>query len=422
MDEIPNGFTGFAKRDVGFTMPKTERTPGGDVIAFSPEELSEIDRRDRRWAWVEIDTRAIQQNTLNIKRLLKPNTKLMAVVKADAYGHGAVRCAKASLSGGADWLGVASVDEGIELREAGLNAPVLLLSQPPVDSIPLLLTYRITPAIYTAEFAVAYGETADRHGMRAPYHLAVNTGMNRIGVRHDEVVAFMRQVAFHRALDLEGTFTHFATADCEETFDFQIQLRRFNEALASMKASGIDPGIVHAANSAAIIRYPETHFDMVRLGLSLYGFHPCKETRRLVRLHPAMMVQARITEVKTVPMSEGVSYGMHYRSPGQVMICTIPVGYADGYRRGLSGRIGVVLGGRRFPQVGNICMDQCMFEVDLRARNAVQRIDPRIGDIVTLVGAQGDAFVTIDEQAEICGTIQHEIAIGYSLRLPRYWI
>lgn len=422
MDEIPNGFTGFAKRDMGFKMPRTEHTPAGEVVAFGPEELAGVDDRDRRWAWVEIDTRAIQQNTLNIKHLLRPNTKLMSVVKADAYGHGAVRVAKASLAAGADWLGVATVNEGRELREADINAPILLLAQPPVEAVPLLLAYHIVPAVYTPEFAVSYAETADRHGMRAPYHLAVNTGMNRIGVRHDEVVDFMRQVAFHRALDLQGTFTHFATADCEETFDFQIQLRRFNEAIASLKAAGVNPGIVHAANSAAIIRYPETHFDMVRLGLSLYGFHPCKETRRMVRLHPAMIVRARITEVKNVPMSEGVSYGMHYRSPGSVKICTLPIGYGDGYRRGLSGRIGVVLGGKRFPQVGNICMDQCMFEVDLRARNTAARIDPRIGDVVTLVGAEGDAFVSIDEQADICGTIQHEIAIGYSLRLPRYYL
>ena len=421
MDEIPNGFTGFAKKDIGFKMPKNERTPEGALIAYDPEELEAIDRRDRRWAWVEIDTRAIQQNTLNIKHLLRPNTKLMAVVKADAYGHGAVRCAKASLSAGADWLAVATVDEGVELRKADINAPILLLSQPPEEAIPLLLTYRVTPAVYSPEFAIAYGEAADRHGMRAPYHLAVNTGMNRIGVRHDEVVGFIRQVAFHRALDLEGTFTHFATADSEETFDFQIQLRRFQEAISSMKACGINPGIVHAANSAALIRYPETHFDMVRLGIALYGFHPCKETRRLVRLHPAMTVHARITDVKAVPMSEGVSYGMHYRSPGSVKICTLPIGYADGYRRALSGRIGVVLGGVRYPQVGNICMDQCMFEVDMR-RGASKRIDPRVGDEVTLVGADGDAFVTIDEQADICGTIQYEIAIGYSLRLPRYWV
>jgi alanine racemase len=188
-----------------------------------------------------------------------------------------------------------------------------------------------------------------------------------------------------------------------------------------MKAAGINPGIVHAANSAAIIRYPDTHFDMVRLGLSLYGFHPCKDTRRLVRLHPAMTVKTRITEVKTVPMSEGVSYGMNYRSPGSVRICTLPVGYADGYRRGLSGRISVVLAGRRFPQVGNICMDQCMFEVDMRVKANAQRVDPRIGDEVTLVGAEGDAFVTIDEMADICGTIQHEIAIGFAQRMPRFW-
>ena len=188
-----------------------------------------------------------------------------------------------------------------------------------------------------------------------------------------------------------------------------------------MTAAGFDPGIVHCANSAAAIRFPETHCDMVRWGISLYGLHPSSQTRPLIDLQPAMSVHARITDARFVPMSEGVSYGLHYRSPGSVKICTIPIGYADGFNRLLSSKTDVIFQGRRYKQVGNICMDQCMFEVDLRSQGGRQRVDPRIGDVVTLVGAEGDAFVTIDEQADICGTIQHEIAIGYSQRMPRFW-
>ena len=344
----------------------------------------------------------------------------MAVVKADAYGHGAVQVAKTALNSGAEYLGVATVDEAIALREAYVNAPVLVLGEPPASAIPLLLAYKIMPSIYTAEFAILYAEAADAFGLAAPFHLKVNTGMNRIGVRYDEVVEFARQISFHRALDLQGTFTHFATADCPGTIDFDRQVKRFAEAVNALRAAGVNPGIVHAANSAAAIRYPEVQLDMVRLGIALYGFYPCPEAYPLIDLKPAMAVKARITEVKTVPVGEGVSYGLHYRSPGAVKVCTLPIGYADGLRRGLSGRTDVLLGGKRFHQVGNICMDQCMFEVNLRQRH---NLDPQIGDEVVVVGSQGEAAVTIDAMAETLGTIQHEVAIGFGCsRLPRMYI
>ena len=301
----------------------------------------------------------------------------------------------------------------IALREAYVNAPILILGEPPAMAIPLLLAYKIMPAVYTAEFAIRYAEAADAFGVSAPFHMKVNTGMNRIGVRWDEVVEFARQISFHRALDLVGTFTHFATADCPGTIDFERQVKRFSEAVNALRAAGINPGIVHAANSAAAIRYPEVQLDMVRLGISLYGFYPCPEAYPMIDLKPAMSVKARITDVKTLPVGEGVSYGLNYRSPGAVKICTMPIGYADGFRRGLSGRTDVLLAGRRFHQVGNICMDQSMFEVNLRQRND---LDPQIGDTVTIVGEQGEASVTIDQMAETLGTIQHEVAIGFGLR------
>ena len=192
------------------------------------------------------------------------------------------------------------------------------------------------------------------------------------------------------------------------------------KAVNALRAAGINPGIVHAANSAAAIRYPEVQLDMVRLGISLYGFYPCPEAYPMIDLKPAMSVKARITDVKTLPVGEGVSYGLNYRSPGAVKICTMPIGYADGFRRGLSGRTDVLLAGRRFHQVGNICMDQSMFEVNLRQRND---LDPQIGDTVTIVGEQGEASVTIDQMAETLGTIQHEVAIGFGCsRLPRLYV
>ena len=246
--------------------------------------------------------------------------------------------------------------------------------------------------------------------------------MNRIGVRHDQVVEFLSQVSFHRALDLVGTFTHFATADAPETLDFHIQTKRFLEAIQGMRVAGVDPGIIHAANSAAAIRYPDVHFDMVRPGIALYGLHPCPETRTMIELKPVMSVHARVTDARLVPMSEGVSYGMNYRSPGSVKICTIPVGYADGLRRGLSGRTDFIVSGQRFRQVGNICMDQCMFEVDMRIYGTRRRVDPQIGDEVVLVGRQGDSVVTLDDMANTLGTIHYELSIGFAQRMPRVYV
>ena len=447
-EELPNGFTGFSRRKPNGFVPASSamgmpRYVGGQPPAagksafeatsaafgggaqgafqyardharsdtgsmqFDPEKLRMIPATDRRWSWTEIDLNAVRHNAQAVKQRVGAGVRLMAVVKADAYGHGAVRCAKTALNSGADYLGVATVDEAVELREALVNAPVLVLSEPPVSSIPLLLAYKVMPSVYTPEFAIRYGEMADAYGMRAPYHLALNTGMNRIGVRHDEVVEFLSQVSFHRALDLVGTFTHFATADSVETLDFQIQTKRFIEAIAAMRAA---------------IRYPDVHFDMVRLGVGLYGLHPSQATRTMIDLKPVMSVHARITDVRTVPMSEGVSYGMNYRSPGSVKVCTVPVGYADGLRRGLSGRTDVIMQGQRCRQVGNICMDQCMFEVDLRVYGNRRRLDPQIGDEVLLVGRGGDSVITLDDMANTLGTINYEVACGFGLRMTKVYV
>ena len=391
----------------------------GDPVPFQREELAAVTALDARWAWIEIDQSAIRHNTLEAKKAIRPGCRLMAVVKADAYGHGAVPCAHTALAAGANCLAVATVEEAVELRVAGVDAPLLILAEPPISSVSLLLAYDILPAVYTAEFALAYAEVADTHNMKAPFHLAVNSGMNRIGVRAEEVVEFMRQVSFHRALELVGTFTHFATADCADDLDFRIQLKRFGEAVSSLRGAGFDPGIVHAANSATIFRYPQAHFDMVRLGISLYGYPPCDEVRSVTNLMPAMSVYARITNVNTPPINEGVGYGMHYRSPGSVKICTVPLGYADGLRRGLSGRGSFILDGQYCRQVGNICMDQCMFEVDMRSYGKNRRLDPQVGDKVTIVGRDGDAVVSITEMAYALDTIEYEVLIGFSHRLPR---
>ena len=422
MSELPNGFTGFSSNSGNFQYSRDSHTSNKEqAVDFGLDELDSIFELDRRWSWVEVDLNAIRYNTMVTRRRLPRGCRLMAVVKADAYGHGAVMVAKTALNSGADYLGVATIDEAIELRTAMINAPILVLSEPPEEAIPLFLAYKVMPTIYTPEFAIQYAEVADAHHIVAPYHLKINTGMNRIGVRYDEVVEFLRRVDFHRALELVGTFTHFATADCSETLDFQIQTKRFIEAINAMKLAGVNPGIVHAANSAAIFRYPDVHFDMVRLGIALYGIHPCKETRKMIELHPAMSVKARITDVRALSMSEGVGYGMRYRSPGNVKICTLPVGYADGYRRGLSDRIDVLYNGQRFRQVGTICMDQCMFETDMRVYGTRKRPNPQIGEEVILLGRDKNEVITADDMARILDTIPYEVLIGFANRMPRIY-
>ena len=374
-----------------------------------------------RGAWAEIDLDAIAHNTRIARRRIGPTRMLMSVVKADAYGHGAVPVAKTALANGADYLAVATVEEGVELRQAGIEAPILMLSQPPMRAIPYLLMYDIMPTVTASDFALALGEEADRHRRVAKYHLAVDTGMNRIGVFYLDVVDFVESINFHRGLQLEGTFTHFATADEETDWDFRIQLQRFNEALQLMRNARIDPGIVHCANSASIERYPEAYFDMVRQGITLYGLDPSPCLRGMENLKPAMAVKAQVSFVKEPQMGEGVSYVMTYRVAKPVQIATVPLGYADGLRRKLSGRMKVLLQGRPCRQVGRICMDQMMIEVPLdytlRNRGAAE-----VGDEVVIIGTQGSLEVTADMMADELDTINYEITCGFGLRLPRIYL
>ncbi len=391
-----------------------------------PEETTQnedLNPLDRRWAWIEIDRGVLRNNFFSIKNSLRPGIKVLAVVKANAYGHGAVECAKIFEGAGCDYLGVATVDEGAQLRQAGLKKPILMLSQPPISAIPALLEYEIMPSVFDSEFAIQYGEIADARGLRAPYHLKINTGMNRIGVAWDKAAEFAKMISFHRALDLEGTFTHFATADEIETLDFEKQKTRFEAAINDLKANGINPGIVHCSNSAATLKYPSVHFDMVRPGIILYGLKPSPCTIPQIELKPAMSVKARITDVRSVPLGEGVSYGLRYRSRGYVKICTIGVGYADGLHRCLSGKIDFSCAGRLFHQVGSICMDQCMFEVGQRHITRNDMFNPYPGDVVTLVGQDGDNMLTLDDMAEAANTINYELACDFgSMRLPKIYV
>ena len=377
-----------------------------------------------RWAWVEIDLNAIRKNTRAIKALLRRGVKLMCAVKADAYGHGAVECTKAMKSAGADQFAVATVAEGVELRQAGIEWPILMLNQAPEGAIPTLVEYDIMPSVFTSEFALAYGECAAAAGKIGKYHLALDTGMTRIGVLPDDAIEFRHAIDFHRGLQCAGTFTHFATADVIRDWDFGQQARRFTETVAALRDAGCDVGLVHCDNTPGTILHPELHNDMCRAGIGLYGLQPAESTAPRISLTPAMSVRARVTRAIYPAVGEGVSYGLHYRVPTpHVQVATIPLGYADGLSRTLSGRMDVLVHGQRARQVGNICMDQCMFAIDTNPVRSYRRATPVAeGDLVTIIGEDGDERITADEMADLRGTINYEVTCNFGMRMEKVYV
>ena len=379
---------------------------------------------DTRWSWVEIDKGALRRNTRAFKEKLEPGVRMMAVVKADAYGHGAVECVKAMHAAGADQFAVATVEEGLELRHAGVTWPILILSEPPMECVQTLIENDIMPSVYTPEFALAYGECAAAFDKVGKYHLAIETGMTRIGVGWKDALEFRHSIDFHRGLSCAGTFTHFATADVPNDWTFGLQYRRFTEAVAEMRAAGVDCGLVHCDNTPATVLHPETHLDMCRVGVGLYGMQPADSTRPHISLDPVMSVRARVTRVVYPPVGSGVGYGQTYSvARPNDQIATFPIGYADGLARSLSGKMDVLVHGTRCPQVGNICMDQCMFAVDVNTTRAARPMDEvHYGDLVTVMGADGDERITAEEIADLRGTINYEVTCNFGARLEKVYI
>lgn len=374
-----------------------------------------------RWAWVEIDQGALRRNTRAFKNLLGYGKRLCCVVKADAYGHGAVQCAKIMHATGADMFAVATVSEGVQLREGGIKSPILVLNEPPIDACDTLLEYQIMPSVYSSEFALAYGERAVEMGCVGKYHMAIETGMNRIGVHFTDVLEFRREIDFHRGIECDGVFTHFATADDPDGWDYRLQCTRFSEAVAAMKDAGFECGIVHCSNTPASMLDHSMQFDMIRAGIGLYGLQPCEKSASIMPLEPVMSVRARVTRTIHPAMGEGVGYGFTFRVPrARVQVCTIPIGYADGLSRTLSNKMDVLYRGQRIRQVGNVCMDQCM--VAIQQTPARQMPEAEVGDLITIVGKDGDAVITMDEMARLRGTINYEVACGFGMRLEKVYI
>ena len=358
-----------------------------------------------RPVWAEIDLAAFRRNVRAFRKRLSPGTKLLFVCKANGYGHGAVETARAALAEGAEWLGVTSVEEGASLRAAGVGAPILVLgSLYPFSSLEAAAELRLTPTIASADAARALIQLGTKLKRPLACHVKVETGMGRIGVRPTEALKVMGLLSESpRAARLEGLYTHLASADDDAPFT-RLQLRRFQEVLAAAASRGLRVPLKHAANSMAALRYPESHFDMVRAGLALYGLCPGYE--------PVMSVKAKVVFLKRVPAGTPVSYGGTFRARKDARIATLPLGYADGVNRRLSNRGEVLIGGKACRIAGAVTMDMLMADVT-RLREV------HVGDEAVFLGRQGAAELSAAHIARRLGTIPYEVVCAVSARVPR---
>jgi alanine racemase len=365
-----------------------------------------------RNAWVQVDRGAIAHNVAALRARVAP-AALCAVVKADGYGHGAPTVAGVALDAGAELLGVALVEEGGRLRQAGISAPILVLSEPPLDEMDVVVAHGLTPTVYTPAGLRAAEHAAAEAGTVLGVHLKVDTGMHRVGAAPDDAPVLAQRIVDSPHLSLEGVFTHFAVADDPDDPFTTEQNRRFAQVLDVLKAAQIDCGRVHAANSAAAILHPDTRHDLVRCGIALYGLVPSPQVGNPLGLRPALSLHAKVSHVKRVAAGEALSYGLRYRLGADSQIATVPLGYADGVRRSLSERGGeVLIRGRRRPIAGTVTMDQILIDCGPDG-------DVEIDDEVVLLGVQGDDAILAEEWAERLDTITYEIVCGFGARLPR---
>jgi alanine racemase len=370
-----------------------------------------------RPVWADVDLDAVAHNVRVMAAVAAPS-RLCAVVKADGYGHGAVPIAQTVVAAGADLLAVALVAEGAELRDAGIDAPVLVLSQASPDELDQLVAHDLEATVDTSAGAAALAAAAARAGRhRRPVrvHLKVDTGMHRVGAQPDEVVAVAKELSDAPGLVLASVWTHCAVADEPGNPFTDRQLDRYEAVLADLAAADITPPLRHAANSATTLDHPRGRYDLVRCGIVLYGLAPSPALADLADLRPALSLVARVSHVKRLAAGERVSYGRRYACPQDTTIATVPVGYADGVPRKLAAMGGAVLvGGRRRPIAGTVTMDQLMVDCGN---------DPvAVGDEVVLIGAQGDERITADEWADRLDTISYEIVCGIGPRVPRRFL
>lgn len=368
-------------------------------------------------AWVEIDQSALRHNVQQIKALLSPQTQLMAVVKADAYGHGAQSVAQVALQSGASWLGVATVPEGIELRTAGIQAPIMVMGAiNSTEEMTAVAHWRLQPTLVMPKQALMFSEALSQLGVTASRplraHLKLDTGMSRLGFPWNSAVEFVRFVRQLPYIEICSVYSHLATADSPDAAIMNQQHQRFKHAIQQLGQQQLLPPRLHLANTAATLVDAGLHYDMVRVGLGLYGLYPAPHLVPQVSLKPVMQVKARITHIKDVPAGTGVSYGHHYITQGPTRLAVVGIGYADGVPRSLSNQMQVIIKGKLAQQIGAITMDQLMLDV-----THIPNLQE--GDIVTLLGHDGAYQISADDWARLTQTIAWEILCGFKHRLPR---
>ncbi|MFM8295059.1 MAG: alanine racemase [Microcystaceae cyanobacterium] len=367
----------------------------------------------RQRAWVEIHQEALSHNVQQFRRILKPGTELMAVVKADAYGHGAIRVAQLALDAGAKGLAIATLGEGIELREAGITAPILLLgASNTAEEVKAIAHWQLEPTLCNVEQAQLFADTLKEINHSLTVHLKLDTGMSRLGTSWREAVGFARLVRRLPQLQLGSVYSHLATADSPDPTVMHKQQQRFETAIAHLRQDGIHPPRLHLANSAATLNGHAFHYDVVRVGLGLYGLYSAPHLQASIELQPVLGVKAKITQVKTLEAGAGVSYGHQFISDRPLQIAVVGIGYADGVPRRLSNQLEVLIRGQRVRQIGAITMDQMMIDVSAFP-------DLQVGEVVTLIGQDGQEVISADDWANTLGTISWEILCGFKHRLPR---
>ena len=396
-----------------YFVAKQSLTGGNIITSINSGEEVKLNRNSylntHRDAWVEVNLDSIEKNILQFKKYLKPNTKLFAVVKADAYGHGAVMIAPILIASGVDFLGVSSIDEALQLREAKITTPILVLGAVPVWSFDWAATNNISISIFSEEHIEACKQTYEKTKIKTKVHIKIDTGMNRIGVNPENAIEFIKKIQACDFIELEGIFTHFATAE-SETYTLG-QYKKFRAVVNAIDSTNL---LIHCCNTAAVVSYNNFDYNMARVGIGIYGLQPdIIESATAPNLKQAISLKGRITNIHTAKANEGVSYSHTFETQNVTKIATIPLGYADGVPRGLSNKIFGIINGKKVKQIGNITMDQMMFDIT--------SCDAAEGDIITLLGEDSGEFISVDEWAKILNTIHYEITCALRVRLPRVY-
>lgn len=364
-----------------------------------------------RPTWIEIDLEALKHNFYLIRNIVGKKVRILVTVKSNAYGHGIIPVSGELVNCGVDYLGVATIDEGILLRKNGFKVPILVLGNILVDHVEPIIKYNLCQAVSSIDLAYVLNKEAKKQNKIANIHIKIDTGMGRLGILHNDALEFIKKINNFSNLKIEGIFTHFPCADTDKKFTLA-QINIFNKIIQDLDRIKIHIPLKHAANSTGLISYKNSHFNLVRPGLIIYGLSPVKDLK--LKLKPVMGLYSRIIFIKDLPKGHGISYGHIYKTKRKTSIATLPIGYGDGYMRHFSNQARVLVNTRFCPVIGRVCMDQVMVDVTM--------VNVKIGDKVTLIGQENNKKISVEELADLADTIPYEITCSFNNRIPRIYI